>query len=73
MLGRKSVLTDNWPTKQIRYFFMERSLPKVSSLKLTDASVKITDPLASYRFNCNFGLKFYNRLSALRKTLALNR
>ena len=52
---------------------MERSLPKVSSLKLTDASVKITDPLASYRFNCNFGLKFYNRLSVLRKTLALKR
>ena len=52
---------------------MERSLPKVSSLKLTDASVKITDPLASYGFNCNFGFKFYNRLSVLRKTLALNR
>ena len=52
---------------------MERPHPKVPSVKMTDASVKMTDPVDSYRSNCDFSLKFYNRLSILRKTLALNR
>ena len=52
---------------------MERPHPKVPSVKMTDASVKMTDPVDSYRSNCDFNLKFYNRLSILRKTLALNR
>ena len=42
-------------------------------LKITDASVKRTDPLANYRSNCNFNLKFCNRLSVLKTTLAVNR
>ena len=47
MLDRKSSLTDTYPIKQIGYFFIEILHPKVSSVKMTDASVKITDPLAS--------------------------
>ena len=50
---------------------MERPHPKVSKVKMTDASVKMTDTLASYKSNCNFNINFYNRLSVLRKTLAL--
>ena len=47
MLGRKSSSTDTLPIKQSAYFFMDILRPKVSSVKMTDASVKITDPLAS--------------------------
>ena len=52
---------------------MERPHSKVSRVKMTDASVKMTDTLASYRFNCNFNINFYNRLSVLRETLANKR
>ena len=33
----------------------------------------MTDPIASYTSNYNLNVKFYNRLSVLRKPLALNR
>ena len=46
---------------------MERPHPQVASVK------KMTDPLASYTSNYNLNVKFYNRLSVLRKRLALNR
>ena len=61
MLGRKSSLP-----REIGYFSIERPHPKLSSVKMTDLS-------ASYKSNCNFNLKFYHRLSVLRKTLALIR
>ena len=52
---------------------MGKPHPKVSSVssvfkvskypaKMTDAGVKLTDPLASYRSNSNFNVKFYSRL-----------
>ena len=46
---------------------MERPLTKVSGVQMTDAKVKITDSLASYRPNCNFNLKFQNRLSVFQE------
>ena len=36
------------------------------------ASVKMTDPLASYASNRSLDLKFYNRMSVLAKSLATN-
>ena len=52
---------------------MEGPYPKVSSVKMTNAKVKVTDSLASYRSSCNFNLKFYNRMSVLWNALTLNR
>ena len=39
---------------------MERPHPQV-------ASVKMTDPLASYTSNCNLNVKFYNKAVSFKK------
>ena len=44
---------------------MERPYPQVFSVKMTDL-------LGSFTSYLKFNVKFYNRVSALKKTLALN-
>ena len=53
--------------QKISYFFMETPHPSL-------ASVKMTDPLASYASNCNLVLKFYNSLRKVlnRKWMKIN-